>query len=690
MILREEIMIRTLLALCIAAMVASAAEKKPLTTDSIWDWRTVGDPQVSPDGQSVVYVLQWNDRMNDASYSNLWLATVFGSEQRPLTQGSFRDTSPRWSPDGKRLAYLSNRSGKTQIHVRWVDMGQEAKITELEQSPGNIAWSPDGASIAYTARVPAKPSWRVDMPEKPAGARWAEPPIVITRLRWRFDGAGLIQPGNTHVFVVPSTGGAPRQITSGDFDHSGSPGGGRSGGAPAWTPDGDWILVACRRTPDADYALDGGEIYAFRVKDGAVKQLTTRSGPDSTPVPSPDGKKIAFTGFDFKHQSYTVSRLYVMDADGKNPRVLTEKLDRDVTHPKWAFDSNGIYFLGEDRGLSQLYLAKLDGTVTPVTSGQQRLGTGYAASDGFSLSRGIEGRVATTRAAPLEPADVITFTVNQPAWRRLTASNDSLLADRTIGQVEEIMYDSFDGRPIQGWVVKPPGFDPSKKYPLILAIHGGPHAMYGVEFQQEFQTYAGRGFVVLYTNPRGSTGYGEEFGNIIHTKYPGDDYKDLMAGVDVMLKKGYIDPKRLAVTGGSGGGLLTAWIIGQTNRFAAAVSQYPVTNWITQAGTADGGYYHAAVWMKSMPWENPQQYLTRSPIFYAKNFKTPTMVITGEADLRTPIAESEELYFALKARKVDAVLVGIPDEPHGIRGAHPSHRIAKVQHILGWIEKYTK
>jgi acylaminoacyl-peptidase len=279
--------------------------------------------------------------------------------------------------------------------------------------------------------------------------------------------------------------------------------------------------------------------------------------------------------------------------------------------------------------------------------------------------------------------------VDQPAKVvRLTASNESLLAGREVGAVEEVMYDSFDGRPIQGWIIKPPGFDPAKRYPLILDIHGGPHAMYGVEFNHQMQMFAGRGFVVLYTNPRGSTGYGEEFGDIIHTKYPGDDFKDLMAGVDMMLAKGYVDAKRLAVTGGSGGGLLTAWIIGHTDRFAVAVSQYPVTNWITQVGTADGGYHHAASWMGGMPWDNPKQYLDHSPIFFAKNFKTPTMVITGESDLRTPMAQSEELYFALKARKVDAVLVRIPDEPHGIRGAHPSHRAAKVEHILGWIEKY--
>ena len=680
--------LRSLVLLLGAAAVAAAEPPKLLTADTLWDWRTVGDPQISPDGKWVVYTLGWNDRMSDAMYSNLWIAGVDGKDHRPLTQGNFRDTSPRWSRDGKRLAYLSNRSGKAQIHVRWMDSGQEARITDLEQTPANIAWSPDGQWIAFSKRVPARPDWRVDM-AAPPGAKWADPPIVVTRLRWRADGLGLIPTGYAHIFVVPAVGGAPRQITSGDFDHVGAQDARRGGGGLAWTPDGESILASCQCTPEADYQLEGPDIYAFRVKDGAVRQLTNRKGPDLNPAPSPDGKKIAYTGFDFKHHSYTVANLYVMDADGRNPKLLTAKLDRDVIHPRWTADSSGIYFIIEDRGASHLYLARLDGTVKPITSGAQRFSTSYAENEGFTIAP--NGQVAISRSAALEPPDIVTFPVTEAARvTRLTASNDSLLADRKLGEVEEITYDSFDGRAIQGWIVKPPGFDASRKYPLILDIHGGPHAMYGLEFNHQRQVFAARGFVVLYTNPRGSTGYGEEFGNIIHGNYPGDDYKDLMAGVDAMLKRGYIDEKRLAVTGGSGGGLLTAWIIGQTDRFAAAVSQYPVTNWITQVGTADSGYVHAALWMKGMPWENPEQYLKRSPIFYAKNFKTPTMVITGEQDLRTPIAESEELYFALKARKVDAVLVRIPDEPHGIRGAHPSHRIAKMEHILGWISKYTQ
>jgi dipeptidyl aminopeptidase/acylaminoacyl peptidase len=674
---------RTSVVLSILLAAGTANAKKPLTTGDVWDMRTVGDPQITKDGTKVVYVLTRADKMTDAYYSNLWIASFDGRDNRPLTTGAFRDSSPRLSPDVTRVAYLSNRSGHAQIHVRWLDTGQEAQITDLEQAPSGIEWSPDGKWIGYVARVPAKPGWSVKPPEKPTGAKWADPPIVVTRLHWRQDAAGITAAGYRHVFIVPSTGGAPRQITSGDFDH----GGGAGGGGLAWSRDGQSIYVSAKRTPDADYDLEGGEIYAFSVKDGAVKQLTSRKGPDNGPVPSPGGTKIAYTGFDWKFQSYTVTHLYVMDTDGSHPSCLTCSLDRDVRSPVWAWDGKAIYFLADDHGGAQLYSATLDGTVAPVTRGQHRLGGGYSSNEMLTLSETLS--VAVTRSTPSEPADIVVFNVKRPERMiKITAANESLLADREIGAVEELKYDSFDGKPIDGWIVKPPHFDAGKKYPLLLEIHGGPHAMYGVEFQQEMQTQAARGFVVFYTNPRGSTGYGEEFGNIIHTKYRGDDFADLMKGVDAMIAKGYIDSSKLCVTGGSGGGLLTAWIIGHTGRFAAAVSQYPVTNWITQAGTADGGYVHGALWMKGLPWENPQQYLDRSPIFFAKNFKTPTMVLTGEADLRTPMAESEELYFALKAMRVPAVLVRIPDEPHGIRGTHPSHRIAKMEHVIGWMEKW--
>lgn len=663
------------LALILTASALVFAAKPGLNTQTIWEMRTVSDPQISKDGKTVIYVLGWSDKMVDQRFSNLWIVSSDGKDNRPLTTGSFHDSSPRISPDGTRLAYLSNRSGKTQIHVRWLDTAQEAQITELEQSPSNIEWSPDGKWIAYSARVPSKADFSIRLPEKPNGAKWQDPPIVITQLRWTADGTGILQPGYTHIFALPATGGAPKQISNGNYNHAGA----------AWSADGKWIYTATNRIPDAEYSLEGGDIYAYSVDDGSVKQLTHRKGPDTDPVPGPGGKKIAYIGHDWKFQSYTVNHLYLMDPDGSNPKNITASLDRDVRSPHWSWDGKMIYFLAEDHGTTQLYSVDVASeAVKQVTSGTQELGMG----GGFTIAN--NAMVATVRSTEDSPGDVVVL----PAYRqaqpvRLTSANESLMSQYQLGSVEELSFDSFDGKPMQGWIIKPPDFDPSKKYPFILDIHGGPHSMYGVNFQHEYQIQAAKGYVVLYMNPRGSTGYGEEFGNIIHTHYPGDDFKDLMIGVDKMVEKGYIDPKKLCVTGGSGGGLLTAWTIGHTDRFAAAVSQYPVTDWVTQAGTADGGYTHSALWMKTFPWENPQQFIEHSPIYYAKNFKTPTMVITGESDRRTPIAQSEELYFALKAQKVPAVLVRVPREFHGIH-VYDSHYIDKIEYIMAWMEKYTK
>ena len=650
------------------------AAKPGLNSDTIWEMRSVAEPQITKDGKNIVYVLGWSDKMVDQRYTNLWTISSDGKDNRPITTGAFRDSSPRISPDGTRIAYISNRSGKNQIHVRWLDTNQEAQITDLQQAPTNIEWSPDGKWIGYTTRVPSKPDFSIHMPERPTGAQWAAPPIVITKLRWTADGQGILQPGYTHVFVISSTGGTPKQVTNGDYNH----------GAFAFSADGKSIYVSTNRIPDAEYNLEGGDLYAYSIDDGSVKQLTNRKGPDTDPVPGPGGKKIAYTGHDWKFQSYTVNHLYLMDADGGNPKNVTESLDRDVRAPHWSWDGKTIYFLVDEKGNSELYSLDVDsGKYKPVTSGVQQLGPTFTVAN--------NQMVATVRSTPEQPGDLVVL----PAYRdnaqptRLTNVNESLLSQYQIGKVEELAFDSFDGKPMQGWIIKPPDFDPSKKYAFILDIHGGPHAMYGVSFQHELQIQAAHGYVVLYMNPRGSTGYGEEFGNIIHTHYPGDDFKDLMIGVDKMVEKGYIDPKKLCVTGGSGGGLLTAWVIGHTDRFAAAVSQYPVTDWVTQAGTADGGFTHSALWMKTLPWDDPKQFMDHSPIYFAKNFKTPTMVITGESDRRTPIAESEELYFALKARKVPAVLVRVPEEFHGIHGRN-SHYIEKIEYILAWMEKYTK
>jgi dipeptidyl aminopeptidase/acylaminoacyl peptidase len=553
-----------------------------------------------------------------------------------------------------------------------METGEETQLTRLERGPSNIQWSPDGKRIAFTMAVPASQKFTVRMPSRPAGAKWVEPPRVIDRLDYRADGAGFRPEGFTHIFVIPDTGGTPRQLTEGDYNH----------GDPEWTPDSQTILFSAVRKPDAEYLRFGSEIYSLKLATGQIRALTDRNGPDGNPTVSPDGRMIAYTGFDQTDDSYTVSKLYLMDIDGGNKRALAGDFDRAPTGLIWASDSSGIYFIAEDRGTNNLWFESAKGGAPrQITQGNHQLSLS-------SMTR--SGLAAGVLTDPKEPGDVVVFNLKQPTPKKITGVNDDLLEGRKLGEVEEVWYDSVGGKKIQGWIVKPPDFDASKKYPLILYIHGGPHSMYGVGFNFEFHNHAAEGYVVLYTNPRGSTGYGQEFGNAIKNNYPGQDYDDLINGVDTVIKRGYIDERNLFVTGGSGGGVLTSWIVGHTDRFAAAVVMKPVINWYSFVGTTDGSswYYN----FKKLPWEDPSEHLRRSPLTYVGNVKTPTMLLTGELDLRTPMEQTEQYYRALKLRKVDTVMVRLQDEYHGFNFVprHPSNRLSQVLYLRGWFEKYKK
>jgi dipeptidyl aminopeptidase/acylaminoacyl peptidase len=526
-----------------------------------------------------------------------------------------------------------------------MDSGHETEIAS-PYPPLALAWSPDGTLLAFTAAVPVAP----------APAAWA-PAAILPLLRRR--AASHVQ-----IFVVPAEGGTPRQLTTGGLDHAGE---------PAWMPDGRSILSSAAPTPGADHALEGGEIYAIRLADGASKQLTRRPGPDELPVPSPDGGRIAWVGRDAAPQSYVTTKLYVMNADGSRVKVLAGTLDRDVRRPQWSSDSRTVYFLADDHGATHVYAGRSDGSVRQVTSTLQRL-------RGFSLAdNGRAVTVRSTSAAANEAAaasEAIAFPVDRPGDPvRLAAPNETLLAARQIGRAEEIQFPS-EGKTIQAWVTLPPAFDAARKYPLLVdiqdAIQDRRRGMCGPEFRLRSQIFAAHGYVVLCANPRGTPGYGEEFGNLIHSRYPGDDFDDLMRAVDAVIAKGYVDPKRLTVVGG----LLAAWAIGHTPRFAAAVVRRPITDWVADVALDPDGYYRAAAWMGAMPWDNPEQYVKHSPIFFAQNFKTPALVIAGDHD-----PESDELYFALQARKVESDLLRLHADK-------PSHAVLELEATLGWLGRF--
>jgi dipeptidyl aminopeptidase/acylaminoacyl peptidase len=678
---RYLLLLLALFGLLAPALHGSAQEgaRKPLQPMDVFKLEYADDPQISPDGKRIVYVRNFMDVMKDRQRANLWIINIDGSGHEALTTGTQRDTAPRWSPDGKRLVYLSDAAGTPQLYCRWLESGRSAQLTHLTPPPLAPSWSPDGKQIAFVAQVPEAAKPFVELPAKPAGAEWAAPFKMTRKLVYRFDGKGYLPDGHLQLFVIGAEGGAPRQLTEGPFEH----------GEPAWTPDGSALVFAANRRAEGEYDPLDTEIYEVALADRKIRPLTDRRGPDMSPAVSPDGRHIAYLGFDDRQQGYQLTQLYVMDSGGKGAQVLTDKLQNSVRGPHWSKDGKGVYFLYDDQGNTKIGYASLAKECKTVAAdvGGTTLSRPYA-SGAFSVSEG--GTVAFTLTRPSHPGDVAVLVPGSREPRRLTALSDGLLADRALGDVDEMWYPStHDGRKIHGWLVKPPGFDAKKKYPLILEIHGGPFANYGARFAADMQLYAAAGYVVFYANPRGSTSYGEEFGNLIHHAYPGHDYDDLMSGVDAVLARGFVDRDNLFVTGGSGGGVLSAWIIGKTNRFRAAVIAYPVINWHSWILTTDMSALAARNWFPGSPWEHAEHYRKRSPLDLVGNVTTPAMILTGEDDHRTPISESEQYYKALKLRKVDAALVRVPGASHNV-AARPSHLIAKVAYTLKWFETHSR
>jgi len=642
----------------------------------VFELEFASDPRISPDGAQIVYIRNFMDIMTDRRRSDLWIVDFSGRMHRPLTSAGHGYSSPRWSPDGTRIAYTSSENDTTQLFVRWMDTGQTAQITRLTESPGSLAWSPDGRWLAFTMKVREKPEPLVKMPDKPDDADWAKPAKVIDKLLYRADGEGYIEDGYSQLFVVPAEGGTPRQLTSGPYHH-------RS--RPSWTPDSATLVFSANRHDDWEYDPANSEVYRVSIDDGSITALTDRHGPDNGPVVSPDGTRIAYLGYDEQWLGHQNNQIYLMNPDGSNNRQITRGFDHSAANLEWRADGQGLYFFFDEEGDSKVGHITLDGAVSVMAEnlGGTSLGRPYS-SGSFSVSR--TGRIAFTQTGPHYPADVVIAQSLDAPVVRLTYLNDDLFGHKTLGDVEEIWYESsFDGRRIHGWVVTPPEFDREQQYPLILEIHGGPYANYGPRFSAEIQLYAQAGYVVLYTNPRGSTSYGADFANLIQYNYPGQDYDDLMSGVDAVIERGYIDENRLYVTGGSGGGVLSSWIIGKTDRFRAAVVAKPVINWYSLTLTTDIYNHMWKYWFPDYPWEEPESYLDRSPLSLVGNVTTPTMLMAGELDYRTPISESEQYYQALKLRKVETVLVRIPGSSHNI-AARPSNLIAKVAHVLKWFD----
>lgn len=667
-----------LIASNVSAKAASNDDNKHLLNyQDIFALEYATNPVVMPDGDHVVYERRSMDIMTDSMRSNLWTVALNGSSHMPLLSDAKNHYNPVFSPDGSKMAYLSSKEGKIQIYARDVKTGLTARVTDVAISPNSLSFSPDGKQIAFSMFTPTKAKPLFTLPFKPKGAKWAEDAQYIDKTLFRRDGAGMNKPGNLQIYIVPTIGGTPRQITSSAHNYAGQ---------LAWSKDNKTIIVSANTREDHEFDTLNSDLLAINVRSSKVTQLTKATGPESSPNVSPDGKHIAFVGYEDNGKSSQISQLYVMKSDGSNIKQLTPKLDRAVQNISWADNNKGIYFSYDNHGKKHVAYVTLSGKLTNKTSalGGTSLGRPYTSGQ-YDIAD--NGHVVYTHSTGNKPAD-LAIVNKRGKVTMLTDLNFDVFGHKTLNKPQLLkVKSSVDQRDLQAWIVTPPNFDPSKKYPLILEIHGGPHTAYGPGYSTEVQLFAAAGYVVVYGNPRGSTSQGSEFANLIDKSYPSSDYDDLMDMVDGTIAKGYVDENNLFVTGGSGGGVLTAWIIGKTDRFKAAVVAKPVINWTSMIGTSDIYTFMTKYWFTDLPWNDYEQYWKRSPLALVGNVKTPTMVLTGELDVRTPMSESEQYYGALRLEGVESSLVRIQGAYHGI-AAKPSNLARKVGHILAWFNKY--
>ncbi len=696
------------------------AQKRNITEKDLFNFVWIADPQVAPDGARIAFLRVTVNQKKDGYDTAIWTVSTSTGESRQLTAGP-RDSSPRWSPDGKYICFVRSpekdgRPEPPQLFMLAMDGGEAWQFTTLPRGAGGPQWSPDGKMISFsngaTTEELAKAKETLPVPAPTSGTQTASSPTptpspkpsperesdvrVITRAVYRSNDSGYLDfkhPGHIWVVNAPRTGEdkvTPKQLTSGRY----------SEGNVTWAKDNSRIYFVSDHRDEPYYELGKTDVYFVSVSGGQPTKLTTFDMGAAAFSISPDGKKVAFyASTNQPVRSYTEPDLWVMDlAPDAQPKNLTTDFDWDLGGgvggdnsaprggggfpPVWSADGKSLVALYGKEGKANL--GRFDvatGKETDVTTGNQAVQSFRATADGLKFALLI--------STPTRIGDLFWLEKTASAPKQLTHINDELFSKLKLSEPEEIWYTSFDGKRIQTWVQKPPDFDPNKKYPLILNIHGGPHAAYGWVFDHEFQWMAAKGYVVLYPNPRGSTTYGQDFGNIIQYHYPGDDFKDLMAGVDELLKRGYIDGQKLGVTGGSGGGLLTNWTVGHTTRFAAAVAQRDIASWADWWYTADFTLFQPS-WFRAAPFEDPEDFKARSPITYINDVKTPMMFILGEADWRTPTyAGGEEMFRALKYKKIPTVMVRFPNETHELsRSGQPWHRIERLQHIVGWFDKW--
>lgn len=665
------------------------SEKRPLTAEDLYRLKLVSNPQISPDGKHIIFAVNRVDEKTEKKYSDLWLIDVESGELQQFTYGDYTDTNARWSPNGRYISYLSNRKKESQMQLYLLPFGggEGRPLTEMEGSFASYEWSPDGSTVVaqFRKKDEAAKEREEDEQKKKLGVVARH----ITSVGYKFDGAGYMPEEKWHIWRIDADSGEATQLTDGDFHES----------EPTFSPDGSQILFTSNRHPRYQFNPDESSLYLIPADGGEMSKIETRKGQKGSPSFSPDGTQIAYFGSEQSGNWYQNTSLYIVPAAGGESRSISAAHDINLSpvtmgdvsggtpfpKPRWSADGTKIYTILSQHGNQPVIALSTDG------SGYELVSEETSTIDGFSMDA-AQTKIAYPKGSIDAPEEIAVQTLMPKAERKLTKFNQEWLDEIAWGNLEETWIDAPSGTRLHGWILKPHGFDPDKTYPSILEIHGGPFTQYGRFFMHEFHYLAANGYVVYYTNPRGSQGYGEAHAGAISNQWGTVDYDDVMAWTDYVAEKPYIDTERMGVTGGSYGGYMTSLIIGKTDRFKAAVAQRVVSNLISFYGSSDmtWGIENLAS-LPDQPWNNLDNYWKQSPIAYIGNAKTPTLIIHSEMDLRCDREQGEQVFAALQRMGVDSEMVLFPNESHGLsRNGRTDRRIQRLSHMLRWFDKYLK